>query len=152
MSAKKLFAPEEMEELRKNKYTSRVTANSISYTNAFKKAFWELSVKGYTGTAAFRALGYDPDMLGFERVHNTTKRIRRAAQAPEGLEEKPAFRMRISKGHFKEAELGRMSHKEAAKRMQKEIVYLQQQVEFLKKSCSGTAPPNRRRDHEQAWG
>ncbi len=31
------------------------------------------------------------------------------------------------------ADLEKMSHKEAAKRMQKEIVYLQQQVEFLKK-------------------
>ena len=79
MGTKKKFTPEELKHLQANPYTLRVTADSISYTLAFKEAFWALSLQGYTGTAAFRKLGYNTEALGFERIHNTTKRIRREA-------------------------------------------------------------------------
>ena len=79
MGTKKKFTPEELKHLQANPYTLRVTADSISYTLAFKEAFWALSLQGYTGTAAFRKLGYNTEVLGFERIHNTTKRIRRGA-------------------------------------------------------------------------
>ena len=59
MGAKKKFTPEELKHLQANPYTLRVTADSISYTLAFKEAFWALSLQGYTGTAAFRKLGYN---------------------------------------------------------------------------------------------
>lgn len=133
MCAKKVFTKEQVEQMRQNPYTQRVDTKSISYTTEFKRAFWELSLQGYSGVAAFAKLGYDPDVIGFERIHNTTKRIRRAAQTPEGVEPKPTGRVRLRKEHFKEADLTKMSQREAAKRMQREIVYLQQQVEFLKK-------------------
>ena len=77
MGTKKKFTPEELKHLQANPYTLRVTADSISYILAFKEAFWALSLQGYTGTAAFRKLGYNTEVLGFERIHNTTKRIRR---------------------------------------------------------------------------
>ena len=85
MSTKKQFTPEEIRHLRANPYTRCVTADTISYTLAFKEAFWALSLQGYTGPAAFRKLGYNTEVLGFERVHNTTKRIRREAKSLEGL-------------------------------------------------------------------
>ena len=87
MSTKKQFTPEEIRHLRANPYTRCVTADTISYTLAFKEAFWALSLQGYTGPAAFRKLGYNTEVLGFERVHNTTKRIRREAKSLEGLRE-----------------------------------------------------------------
>ena len=59
MGTKKKFTPEELKHLQTNPYTLRVTADSISYTLAFKEAFWALSLQGYTGTAAFRKLGYN---------------------------------------------------------------------------------------------
>ena len=59
MGTKKKFTPEELKHLQANPYTLRVTADSISYTLAFKEAFWALSLQGYTGTAAFRQLGYN---------------------------------------------------------------------------------------------
>ena len=74
MGTKKKFTPEELKHLQANPYTLRVTADSISYTLAFKEAFWALSLQGYTGTAAFRKLGYNTEVLGFERIHNTTMR------------------------------------------------------------------------------
>lgn len=133
MSVKKRFSPEEVEVLRTNRYTERVTAEQISFTLAFKEEFWRLSVEGCTGNMAFQKLGYDPDVLGFERVHNITKRIRRAARTPEGIKGRARSRMRISKGNFSSAELEKMSRRESERRLQNEIVHLQQQMAFLKK-------------------
>lgn len=125
MGTRKKFTPEELKHLRANPYTLRVTADSISYTLAFKEAFWALSLQGYTGTAAFRKLGYNTEVLGFERIHNTTKRIRRAAKLPEGLREGTRGGVRLKGG------MG--STDEAARRMKREILVLQQQMAFLKK-------------------
>ena len=142
MSTKKKFSPEEVETLRANPYTERVTTEKISFTLAFKKEFWRLSVEGCTGNAAFRKLGYDPEVLGFERVHNITKRIRRAARTPEGLQGKATSRMRISKENFSRAELEKMSRRESEQRLQNEIVHLQQQMAFLKKLMRQPGKPD----------
>ena len=84
MGTRKKFSTAEQELLRANPYTEKVTENQISFTLAFKEAFWRLSVEGCTGNMALRKLGYDPELLGFERVHNITKRIRRAGWMPSG--------------------------------------------------------------------
>ena len=70
---------------------------------------------------ALRKLGYDPELLGFERVHNITKRIRRAGKSPEGIQPAPKSRMRISREQFGAAELEKMSRRESERRMQKAI-------------------------------
>ena len=142
MSTKKVFSPEEIATLRANPYTERVTPEQISFTLVFKKEFWRLSIEGCTGNIAFRKLGYDPEVLGFERVHNITKRIRRAAKTPEGLKGKAASRMRVSKEHFNSAQLEKMSRRESEQRLQNEIVYLQQQMAFLKKLMRQPGEPD----------
>ena len=142
MSTKKKFSSEEEETLRANPYTERVTTEKISFTLAFKKEFWRLSVEGCTGNTAFRKLGYDPEVLGFERVHNITKRIRRAAKTPEGLKGKAKSRMRISKENFSSAQLEKLSRRESEQRLQNEIVYLQQQMAFLKKLMRQPGKPD----------
>ena len=85
MGTRKKFNAAEQELLRANPYTENATEHQISFTLAFKEAFWRLSVEGCTGNMALRKLGYDPELLGFERVHNITKRIRRAGKSPEPL-------------------------------------------------------------------
>ena len=135
MGTRKKFSAAEQELLRANSYTEKVTENQISFTLAFKEAFWRLSVEGCTGNMALRKLGYDPELLGFERVHNITKRIRRAGKSPEGIQPAPKSRMRIRREQFGAAELEKMSRRESERRMQQEIVYLQQQMAFLKNLC-----------------
>ena len=95
---------------------------------ALKEAFWALSLQGYTGTAAFRKLGYNTEILGLERIHNTTKRIRRAAKSPEGLHEGTRGGVHLTGGTGPAAPAD-----EAARRMKREILVLQQQMAFLKK-------------------
>ena len=133
MGTKKKFTPEELKHLQANPYTLRVSADSISYTLAFKEAFWALSLQGYTGTAAFRKLGYNTEALGFERIHNTTKRIRREARSPEGFHEGARGGVRIPVGGNSQTEGASAPSDEAARRMKREILCLQQQMAFLKK-------------------
>ena len=121
MGTRKKFSAAEQELLRANPYTEKVTENQISFTLAFKEAFWRLSVEGCTGNMALRKLGYDPELLGFERIHNITKRIRRAGKSPEGIQPAPKSRMRISREQFGAAELEKMSRRESERRMQKAI-------------------------------
>ena len=112
MGTRKKFSAAEQELLRANPHTEKVTENQISFTLAFKEAFWRLSVEGCTGNMALRKLGYDPELLGFERVHNITKRIRRAGKSPEGIQPAPKSRMRISSSarqSWKKCPAGRVS-------------------------------------------
>ena len=92
-----------------------------------------LSLQGYTGTAAFRKLGYNTEALGFERIHNTTKRIRREARSPEGFHEGTRGGVRIPGGGNNQTEEVSAPPDEAARRMKREILCLQQQMAFLKK-------------------
>lgn len=128
MATRKKFTPEELKHLRANPYTLRATADSISYTLAFKEAFWALSLQGYTGTAAFLKLGYNTEVLGWERIHNTTKRIRQAAKSPEGFHESTRGGVRLTDGKG-----STVPAEEVTRHMKREILVLQQQVAFLKK-------------------
>ena len=99
MSTKKRFAPEEIRHLQANPYTRCVTADTISYTLAFKEAFWVESARLHR-PAAFRKLGYNTEVLGFERIHNhnTTKRIRWEAKSLKGLHEGARGGVRLQRG------------------------------------------------------
>ena len=133
MSTKRKFTPEEIKNLEANPYTLRVTEDRISYTLAFKEEFWKLSLQGYTGTAAFRKLGYNTEVIGFERIHNTTKRIRRDAQSMGSIHGGNSGGVYINRSRKSKTDSAESQAEEATKRMQKEIVCLQQQMAFLKK-------------------
>jgi len=133
MSTKKKFTPEEIKHLKANPYTEHVTESTITYTLAFKETFWQLSLEGYAEPAAFRKLGYNTEILGFDRVHNTTKRLRKAAQTVEGFHGSRQGGVRIKREADSEPAHGEIISDEAARRMQREIMRLQQQMAFLKK-------------------
>lgn len=99
MSTKKQFTPEEIRHLRANPYTRCVTADTISYTLAFKEAFWALCLQWvHPDRAAFRKPGYNTGKSwASSRVHNTTKRIRREAKSLEGLREGTRGGVRLQK-------------------------------------------------------
>ena len=89
-------------------------------------AFWALSLQGYTGPATFRKLGYNTELLGLERIHNTTKHIRREDKSLEGLREGTWGGVRLQ-GQTTPAG---SPPDEVARRMQREILCLQQQMAF----------------------
>ena len=81
-------------------YLSNVTLDAEPDNLYWVSRFVEMCIRdrGYTGTAAFRKLGYNSEVLGFARIHNTTKRIRREARLPEGFHEGARGGVRIPGG------------------------------------------------------
>ena len=123
------FTPEQVKELAANPYTLSVSTATIRYTKAFKEQFLELDRNGIGMRARFRELGYDPDVLGLSRMKSFTARLKKQAREEGQIYEgnKP------QKRHPDLSDYGNMPMAEAMSHMQNEILYLHQELEFIKK-------------------
>lgn len=123
------FTDEEVEALRNNRYTAYVSNSSIRFTLEFKEMFMERKDKGVPARCIFQEAGYDVDVLGTSRIKNLSKRIPKEASAPCGLHE--GYHMH--RKHPEDADYSRMPPEEAMAAMQREVVYLRQELDFIKK-------------------
>ena len=99
------FTPEQMKVLSANPFTYKVSAIYIHYTLEFKNLFLAHYEAGEPVKDIFAAFGYDPAILGDNRMY--------------------AFARRIS--------YNTLPAQQSVSAMQREIAYLRQQIEFLKK-------------------
>lgn len=123
------FTDEEVKVLRENKYTAFVSNSSIRFTLEFKEMFLEKKKEGVPARRIFLEAGYDVDILGTSRIKNLSKRIPKEASAPCGLHEG----YHIHRKRSEDADYSRMAPEEAMAAMQREIVYLRQELDFIKK-------------------
>ena len=123
------FTDEEVKVLRENKYTAFVSNNSIRFTLEFKEMFLEKKKEGVPARRIFLEAGYDVNILGTSRIKNLSKRIPKEASAPCGLHEG----YHIHRKRHEDADYSRMAPEEAMAAMQLEIVYLRQELDFIKK-------------------
>lgn len=132
MAAKRAFTESEQKLLKRNPYTYQVTAQEIHFTAEFKQAFWDLYRSGTSAVLTMRQLGYDTDLLGKERIRGIRSAVQRQALSPEGFRTgyKP-YRKRRRPEATEE-----LPPDQTLKRMQGEITYLRQEMEFLKKLIS----------------
>lgn len=126
----KSFAPEEVVSLRSNPYTAKVTEKTITFTLAFKEAFWKGLQEGRTASSLIQDLGYDLEILGETRISGIAYHIKEEAKSPDGLHE--GRRKRATRS-LSEEELATMSQTQSMRRLQSELAYLRQEMEFLKK-------------------
>ena len=126
---KKLFTPGEVEILRSNPYTLSVTSKTIRFTLAFKQAFWTKRQAGERLQDIYSDLGYDVSILGDVRIKNIANSIRKEALSKEGLHENNSRRAYRPD----QVDYNGMPQHEAVVRMQHEILYLRQELEFIKK-------------------
>ena len=98
------------------------------FTAEFKQAFWDLYRSGTSAVLTMRQLGYDTDLLGKERICGIRSAVQRQAVSPEGFRTgyKP-YRKRRRPEATEE-----LPPDQTLKRMQGEITYLRQEMEFLK--------------------
>ena len=130
MSAnKKLFTPEEIEILKANPYTLSVTTNTIRFTLTFKQVFWAKRQAGERLQDIFRDLGYDVSMLGDVRSKMIANHIRQQALSEHGLHEHNASRTYRPD----QVDYNKIPQNAAMVSMQHEILYLRQEIEFIKK-------------------
>lgn len=125
------FTAKEIKILKANPYTYKVTKRSISFTKEFKEEFYHRNLRGYTPRQIVTELGYDPKMLGDVRLTGIQMTVKREAESAVGLHEG-----KLNKQMKSKLTNGKMPCREAVEKMQHEILYLRQEIDFLKKMYS----------------
>ena len=69
------FTPEEIQVLRDNPNTFKVTEYLFSFTKEAKEKILEMSNSGMSARAILINLGYDPDIFGESRYKNFVCRV-----------------------------------------------------------------------------
>ncbi len=126
------FTEEEMRILAANPYTYRITAKTIRFTLAFKEEFWKRDKEGYSVKQIFTDLGYDYAMLGKRRCEGVRQHIVKEITTHGSLHEGSLFpKIKPSSRDYTS-----LPENKAIEYMQHELLYLRQEVEFLKKIIS----------------
>ena len=121
------FTQEEMDILRANKYTYGVIPTVISFTAEFKQEFWYRLQQGKRGCDIVRELGYDPEMLGETRIQGIKQIVRSQAKAGAFKQGNDAV---INNKH---PDYSMLSEHQKIYALEREVLYLRQEIEFLKK-------------------
>jgi len=69
------FTQEQVEQLAANPFTLSVTVHRISFTLEFKNLFLSRYETGESVKDIFVALGYDPDVIGYNRMYSFSNRL-----------------------------------------------------------------------------
>jgi len=124
---KNLFTEEQLKELKNNPFTLSVNERQIRFTVEFKKYLLDEREKNNTPwKEVFSKAGYNPDVLGKSRIDAITRSVRKEAASPKGLHETTTVKA------YKKGDERKQTQK-AIEQLQKEVLRLQQQVDFLKK-------------------
>ena len=127
------FSKEQVEILRQNPYTLKVNEDRILFTYEFKQFFMrEIVKKQMTAPKVFRLAGYDVKLLGRSRIDAWNRKIKKEAASPEGLK-MPKWSREAELDAFAKMDLTKKQQLTILKEMQARIVYLEQEIELLKK-------------------
>ena len=120
------FTDEQVKKLQLNPYVRNASNKSITYTNEFRQFFIEEYEKGLLPRQILRKAGFDPEILGKERIRSISKSFRKMAARPEGT----ADTRKNSPGRPRTKDL---TPEEEILRLKHKIKYLEQENMFLKK-------------------
>ena len=123
----KKYTKKQIKELELNPYTLQVDDKRIFFTIEFKKVFWTKYQAGVSPRAILKELDYNLDYFGQKQIDSIVQRVKKEALSGE-----------FTEGYSRN---NRMKIKEPdedispqnIKQMQNELLYLRQEVEFLKK-------------------
>lgn len=129
----KKFTQEEMNIISQNPYVVNVSPSKITYSLAFKKFALEQARLGLKSTQIFPKAGFDPEILGHSRMIAALKSFKREESSPEGLREHKGKSREDRLAAFAKEDFEKKHTKVALRELQKKVVHLEQQIEFLKK-------------------
>ena len=84
---KNYFTPEQVEQLRQNKYVKTVSEKAITYTEEFKEVFLLEYNTGKLPSQILAEMGFDHKVLGERRVSNITQAVKKQSVRPEGFKD-----------------------------------------------------------------
>ena len=125
------FTKEEIEELEKNPNTLKATASHLSLTKSAKEEVLALVREGLSAYQIVKKLGYDAEMLGKSRWDEIRYCVLKEDEA--GHEQREGYPDRRSKRMSIEEIEDLPLDRESVSRMRNELIYLRQEVDFLKK-------------------
>ncbi|MGN1302938.1 MAG: HTH domain-containing protein [Clostridia bacterium] len=123
----KKYTQKQIKELKQNPYTFKVDEQRIFFTVEFKKIFWRKYQAGMSPRAIFKELDYSLDYFGQKQIDSIVQRIKKEAMAGEFTE----GYSRNNRMKIKESEED--ISPQNIKQIQNELLYLRQEVDFLKK-------------------
>ena len=126
----KKFTPEEVKILAANKFTSKVDFYHIWYTLEFQNLFLSRYEAGERSREIFESLGYDMKILGENRVYGCYQRLTKRLERCQGLTE-TAGQSKLDPPQSVDYNI--LPAQQSVASMQRELKYLRQQVDFLKK-------------------
>lgn len=127
----KTFTPEEIRILSENPNTFEVSTYRLAFTKEAKERILELSASGKSARSIVIELGYDPEMLGDSRVKNIAYYVRLEAESGRGIHQ--GYRKRSMK-RITPAQIAELEENaESYAKLKNEVIYLREEVEFLKK-------------------
>lgn len=124
------FTPEQIEILAANPFTSRVDYHHIWFTLEFQNLFLARYESGESSSEIFESSGYDIAILGESRVYNYPRRLMKRLESGQGLTEATG---NAKADEPQNVDYNTMPAQQSVSAMQRELIYLRQQVAFLKK-------------------
>ena len=126
----KEYTTKQIKQFEANPYVYKATKHMIYYTAKFKEDFWISYQAGNTPRKILKDFGFDLESFGQKQIDSLVKKKKKQALSGEGFSEGSNRKRRVSQKPTKEEEL---STPQSIERMQNELLYLRQEVEFLKK-------------------
>ena len=126
----KEYTPKQIKKLEANPYTLKVTKNKLYFTIKFKEDFWINYQAGNAPRKILSDLGYELEYFGQKQIDSIVQRIKKEALSGNGFREGENRERRIP---MKATNREELSSPQSIERMQNELLYLRQEVEFLKK-------------------
>lgn len=121
------YTKKQIKELSDNPYTYSVDEQRIFFTIEFKKQFWTKYQAGMSPRAIFKELNYNLEYFGQKQIDSIVQRIKKEALQGEFTEGYSRNRRSAIK------EPSADNSPQTIKQMQNELLYLRQEVDFLKK-------------------
>ena len=124
------YTPKQIKQLKENPFTYKVTKNKLYFTVKFKEEFWISYQAGNAPRKILSDMGYDLNLFGQKQIDSIVQRVKKQALSGNGFREGEYKDKRMPVKQTDEKEL---SSPQSIERMQNELLYLRQEVEFLKK-------------------
>lgn len=124
------YTSKQIKQLEKNPYVYKVLKCRIYYTAKFKEDFWVSYQAGNTPRRILADFGFDLDIFSQKQIDSLVQHIKKQALAGEGFSEGSNRKRRIPQ---KLTDAEELASPQSIERMQNELLYLRQEVEFLKK-------------------
>ena len=126
----KEYTAKQIKQLEKNPYVFKVTKHKLYYTAKFKEDFWISYQAGNSPRKILIDFGFDIDIFGQKQIDSLVQHIKKQALSGNGFSEGENRQRRVPMKATSEEEL---SSPQSIERMRNELLYLRQEVEFLKK-------------------